>query len=466
MLDPTTRATILKLHHEGLAKRHIARLLKISRNTVRQVLSSQSQAPPKIPRPEKAEPYRDEILDLMSRCKGNLVRVHEELLELGATMSYPALTAFCRRHGLGQTPIRPAGRYRFDPGQEIQHDTSPHVAVIGGKKRRVQSASAVLAYSRMIFFQAYPRFRRFECKVFLTEALRYFDGAPQVVMIDNTNVVVLSGTGAEMVPVPEMEAFSERFGFRFLAHAVGHADRSARVERPFHYIENNFFAGRTFADWQELNASARAWCDRVNGRYKRHLRARPTELYAVEHPALRRLPAWIPEPENLHHRIVDVYGYVTVHTNRYSVPYEWIGRQAQVRETFENLIFTLGRESVSHPRVIDPVGRRSTDPRHRPPKGKRLQREPPPELAQLLGQAPELTGYVASLKKKGKKPLVRALRQLLRLVREYPREPFVDAVREAEHYGLYDLDRLETMILRKIADDFFPYGPEGEDDDA
>jgi len=33
--------------------------------------------------------------------------------------------------------------------------------------------------------------------------------------------------------VPEMVAFAERFGFEFRAHALGHANRSARVERPF-----------------------------------------------------------------------------------------------------------------------------------------------------------------------------------------------------------------------------------------
>jgi hypothetical protein len=43
--------------------------------------------------------------------------------------------------------------------------------------------------------------------------------------------------------VPEMAAFGERFGFQFAAHAIGNANRSARVERPFHFIEHNFLAG-------------------------------------------------------------------------------------------------------------------------------------------------------------------------------------------------------------------------------
>ena len=94
----------------------------------------------------------------------------------------------------------------------------------------MQTASAVLCYSRMLFFQCYPTFQRFDCKVFLTDALRYFSGATARVMIDNTHVVVLRGTGRDMVPVPEMAAFAERFGFQFVAHAIGNANRSGRVE--------------------------------------------------------------------------------------------------------------------------------------------------------------------------------------------------------------------------------------------
>lgn len=89
--------------------------------------------------------------------------------------------------------LMPADRYEFAPGEEMQHDTSAHEIELGGKKRKVQTASAVLCYSRMLFFQCYPAFQRFDCKVFLTEALRYMGGSTARVMIDNTHVVVLRG---------------------------------------------------------------------------------------------------------------------------------------------------------------------------------------------------------------------------------------------------------------------------------
>ena len=217
------------------------------------MLAAGTSAVPEPLRPSRAEEHQERIAELFLKCRGNLVRVHEELRDQGVELSYPALTAFCRRAGIGRPPLRPSGQYHFEPGQEMQHDTSPHVAKVAGADQRVQTASLVLCYSRLLFFQCYPRFTRFHCKLFLTDAIRYVGGSCHGCMIDNTHVVVLSGTGKQMVPVPEMEAFARRFGFDFVAHERGDANRSARVERPFDYIENNFLAGRAFLDLADLN---------------------------------------------------------------------------------------------------------------------------------------------------------------------------------------------------------------------
>src|SRR5258708_8989961 len=146
MLSQSQRTRILELHSQGVPLREIARLMEISRLTVRKVVRSQSPEVPALERPEKAEPYRQQILELLPVCKGNLVRVHEEIAAEGAELSYPALTGFCRRHEIGQEPIVPAGQYEFAPGEEMQHDTSPHELELAGKTRKVQPAWAVLCY--------------------------------------------------------------------------------------------------------------------------------------------------------------------------------------------------------------------------------------------------------------------------------------------------------------------------------
>jgi hypothetical protein len=47
------------------------------------------------------------------------------------------------------------------------------------------------------------------------------------------------------------------------------------------------------------------------------------------------------------------------------------------------------------------------------------------------------------------------MRRLLALKQTYPRQPFKKAVEQALHYGLYDLSRLEQMILSYVAGEFF-----------
>lgn len=177
MLDQGMRTAILSLRAKGHGIRQIARALQISRGAVRTVFKTGSPMVPRIERAEKAATYRDQILEWVDRCRGNLVRVHEELVAQGVAISYPALTAFCRRHAIGHEPPAPVGHYDFQPAQEMQHDTSPHRAPIGGTEHRVDTASLVLCYSRMLFFQCYPGFTRFHCKVFLTDALEYVGGA-------------------------------------------------------------------------------------------------------------------------------------------------------------------------------------------------------------------------------------------------------------------------------------------------
>jgi hypothetical protein len=469
MLDETTRAAILRLRKEGHGTRAIARVLGISRGAVRDVIEAGNATVPALARAERAEPYREQILELYASCKGNLVRVHEEIVAAGAALSYQALTAYCRRHEIGTGPALPSGRYEHAPGHEMQHDTSPHLAIVAGKPRRVQTASLVLCFSRMIFAQCYPRFSRFECKVFLTDALEYFGCSCGRCMIDNTHVVVLSGTGKDMVAVPEMVAFGERFGFTFVAHEVGDADRSGKVERPFHFIENNFFAGRKFDDFDDLNTQLRVWCDRGNAKHRGHLHASPRELFVRERAACKPLPIHIPEVYALHHRIVDGEGYVHLHLNRYSVPYQLIDRRLEIRETKNELVLFDGpRIVVTYRRELDGAGVCVTTPSHRPPRGQGVLRKSIGNEERRIGERlPRAVAYVALMKTRGRGS-VRDLRWLGRMIDDYPRDAMSSALDEALAYGMTDLERLERMVLRRVAADFFvlPRRPDDDEEDS
>jgi len=117
MLSQAQRTTILELNTQGVSKREIARVLGISRMAVRQgpALELHHGAGTALSREGRA--YRQQILELFSKCKGNLVRVHEDLVAAGAEMSYQALTAFCRRHGIGADTARSGGSVPLRAGR-------------------------------------------------------------------------------------------------------------------------------------------------------------------------------------------------------------------------------------------------------------------------------------------------------------------------------------------------------------
>jgi len=233
MIAEELRQAIRLLEAQGQPLREISRLLKVSRNTVRRVLREPERAdtPPEAPRIQAIVAL---LPDLYRDCKGNAVRIGEVLKDTHCIeIAYSTLTRLIREHTDLRTPKKRSGTYSFGPGEEMQHATSPHHLILGGKKLKAQCASLILAYSRLLFFQYSPRFTRFEAKAFLTEALRFFDGVARRCVIDNTSVILAGGSGANALIAPEMQAFCELFGFEFMAHAVGHSDRKGRIERAF-----------------------------------------------------------------------------------------------------------------------------------------------------------------------------------------------------------------------------------------
>ena len=126
-----------------------------------------------------------------------------------------------------RAPKQRAGRYRFEMGEEMQFDTSPHRLKLNDHAVKAQCASLVLAWSRRIFIRYFPCFTRFEAKAFLREALCFMDGSASRCLVDNSNVMVASGSGEDAVMAPEMAAFGQIFGFEFVARG-----RRCQPQRP------------------------------------------------------------------------------------------------------------------------------------------------------------------------------------------------------------------------------------------
>ena len=458
MIDPIKEQVIREMAKQGIAKRMIAKQLKVARNTVDRVLET-AVARPSVSKESGYDQHIGHVRELFHDCQGNVVRVQEELCaRYNITIPYQSLTWLIRKYQVRIPAQKRAGRYHFEPGAEMQHDTSPHKLKIGDRSLTAQCAGLSLAYSRQLFVQYYPRFTRFECKTFLTEAMAYMQGACSRCVIDNTSVIVSHGAGPDASFAPEMEAFAGIYGVRFWAHRINDPNRKARIERPFDYVEQNFLAGRIFFNWHDLNLQARAWCDQVaNRKPKRSLGMSPTEAWLIEKPSLQPLPKVLPPVYLAAQRTVDIEGYVHLDTNRYSVPDTLIGKNVEVLKYWQRVVIYHGRTIVAeHDRELLAREKRITKPgHHRPLNSKRAHQGISTEEQTLTGQDQSLDRYVAELKKQARGRGIVKLRRLLDLKRTYPPASFQKAVEEALHYGLYDLTRLEKMILKNTGGDFF-----------
>jgi len=451
---------------EGHGVRTIAKALRLSRNAVRDVVRSGVVEVPELEREERLNKSLDLVRSLHADCKGNMVRVLEKLADHGLSVGYSTLTAFCRRHEIGTRLKQAAGQYHFEPGEEMQHDTSPHAVVIGDRRVTVQCASVVLCYSSAVFAQVYWRFSRLECRAFLSHAAQFFGGCASRCMVDNTSVVIAHGTGKDALPAEAMRVLGERFGFYFEAHAVGDANRSARVERRFHYIENNFYPGRTFVDLADLNAQLLQWCVSTNNKPRRALPRTPAELLAAERGALRPLPIHIPEIYEPHRRRVGVEGYITLHTNRYPVPDVLIGRYLDVHETTERVRVLDGHRLLAqYDKVEHGRNQRVPAPRGLHRRGLRARPRPPSHQEQVLRAIdPVVSALVDALKKREGGQALRSMRRLHRMYLDYPTSTLVQVARDVERFGLIDLARIEKLVLERLSGEFFRLpGPDDQE---
>lgn len=457
MLDRDRRAAALVLQQQGHGTRAIAAALNVSRNTVKSILAAGSSDPTPVSRPTTYDAHVDRIQALFVSCRGNLIRVHEELRREGIAGSYTTLTRFCRARKIGVPSTERVGTWHFVPGEEMQHDTSPHKVEIGGTRRLLQCASLVLFHSRMRYCQVYPTFNRFYAKTFLSSALQFFGGAAGRCMIDNSSVILAGGSGKNAIISPEMEAFARRFGFTFEAHAIGYAERSARVERPFHDVEHNFYPGRTFGSLADCNAQLHQWCIDKNGAFRRTLHASPASLFLDERTVLRPLPLHIPEVTEVLFRVVDTLGYARLETNRYSVPDRLIGEKVEVLATSTRIRFVHRHDVVAEHVRAEPGANQTVRVAEHHTALRRTVRDARPnrEALVLAAAGPAFSAMLDLLKRGRTRRNYLPAKRLHRMYLDYPTDALERVLQRAVAFGQDDLDRVERMVIRELATVFF-----------
>ena len=135
-----------------------------------------------------------------------------------------------------------------------------------------------------------------------------------------------------------------------------------KVERPFRYIREDFFLGRSFRNLDDLNQQLRQWLDQVaNARVHATTRRVVAEHFAEERPKLQRLPAGPFQVILRLERRITRDGMVSVDGNLYSVPNSTRRRPVEVHSTTGEIrIFEQDRliaASLSIPSWMDECAR-------------------------------------------------------------------------------------------------------------
>ncbi len=470
MIDPEKRKAIYYLYMQGMTKRKIARELRVDRKTVRAVIQQQGQVPDTT-RCDKIELCPELIERLYRQCDGYAQRIHEKLTEdYDVAIGYSTLTGMIRELKLGKRNHGRCEQVPDQPGAEMQHDTSDYNVKLGGSRVKLIGSLLYFRFSKIRYLKFYYFFDRFTMKCFFHEALMFWKYSAPVCIIDNTNLARLRGTGKNAVIVPEMEQFAKNYGFSFVCHEKGHANRKAGDERGFYTLTTNFLPGREFMDLEDINRQALQWATvRCMNRPVGKSKLIPAKAFEFEKPYLTRLPELISPPYLEFQRGIDQYGYVAFDGNFYWAPGK--GRhQVKILCYPDHLKIYHRRELlIEYPlppvevknKKFYPLGR--PEPRHQPKDRKHPSGE---EEKILRSSSKTLDACVDfALKQHTGKRRHRYIHDLFRLQQRLSPQLFEKAVSRALAYRVTDPDTIYRIAVLQMKEATYevPSAPIDED---
>jgi hypothetical protein len=194
-------------------------------------------------------------------------------------------------------------------------------------------------------------------------AFAYFGGVMRRLIVDNMKVAVKRCDRYDPLTNPIFLEYAQHRNFVVDPAVVGKATHKAQVERAVPYVRDNFFAGESFVDLEDVQSRAVDWCTHTAGvRLHHSTRQKPLELFeAVERDRLQGfdavrydIPRWAECKVHRDH-------LVRFCNADYSVPTPFIGRTVQVRgDSALVRIFFRDEQIKLHNRVGE--GERSIDP--------------------------------------------------------------------------------------------------------
>lgn len=463
------------LHHlrSGASDRRIARELRVDRRTVKryrkwaqaegllvaalpgvEVLQqrieqtlAEKAAPQNV---SSAQAYGERIEKLYGEGV-EVAAIHQRLQEAGYRGSYWSIYRYVRKLKVVQPAV--TVRVESQPGEEAQVDFGYAGLLMdarSGEWRKSWAFVMTLSWSR----HQYVEFA-FDQKVaswlaLHRNALEYFGGVPQRIVIDNLKAGISQACWDEPQVQHAYAECAEHYGFRIAPCRPRTPQHKGKVEQGgVHYVKRNFLGGRPAGTVAQANRDVLKWCEttagqRVHGTVKEQplLRFQQTEQARLQPLPSTAYDLAVWKQVKLHRDC-----YVVFENAYYSAPYRLVGQQLRVRGGSRTVsIYTGDYQLVAtHERAQQP-GLRQTHPDHLPPelwKGLSLDREACQRTAQEIGVA--TSELVQRLLQDALVERLRSVRRLLKL-----REQFGDARLEAACCRALAFDEVRYLTVKRI----------------
>lgn len=434
---------ILRLHHERLATRAIASSVAASHTTVMDVLRRAAAAGFSWPLPEDID---DAVLEA-TLYKGSapavrkplpdLEKLHRELRRKGVTLQllwleyrrdYPdglQYSQFCLRYKTWLDGIDAVMRQTYRAGERGFVDfagmTVPVTNRLTGEVWQAQIFIFVLGASNYTYAEALPSQELPHWLLAHVHAFEFLGGVPEILVPDNLKTGVTHPCRYEPDLNPSYLELATHYGTVVIPARVRKPRDKAKAESAVQVVERWILAAlrdRRFFSLTEVNQAVQEELVKLNERPFQKLEGSRLSLFlSLDRPALKPLPAVRYEFAEWKKARVNIDYHIEVDKNYYSVPYQLIKREVDVRLTATTVeILHGGRRVASHERDYK-KGQFHTLPGHRPPSHRAYLEWTPERIVAWAANAGPNTARLAEKIIAGKSHPEQGYRACLGLIR-------------------------------------------------
>ena len=352
---------------EKRSKRAIHRLTGAHRDTITRALVA--EAAPRYERAavgSKLDPFREWICEQL-RAEPTLQsqRLRELAGELGYSGGKSIFDDYVREVRPRFLVRRTFQRTLYRRGELAQCDLwEPRepIAVGYGQMRRGYVVTVELCWSRvlagtLVFSKEPP-----DVLWGLGRSIERIGVLPEKLVWDREGAIH-AGTGR---PTDAFAGFCGQLGVGWVILAAADPQAKGILERSHRFMRSNFEPGRRFANELDFQHQFDEWCDKVNQRVHRTVRAVPAERLELERERMRPLPERLPDLDRRFVTRVPQQPYLRVDRNDYSLDPAFAGRRVELRVSQTQLtavVLDTGELACRHRRVFA-GGLTITDPQH------------------------------------------------------------------------------------------------------